>query len=405
MNELFILIGAAAPENICWAERAPSGSLSVGQCSLAAVAEKSAGPCRLIVLVPGTDVYLAEVELPAGNTKRSLATIPFAMEENLACDVEDIHFAWPDQRQRLLPVAAVASEKMSHWLAMLHQAGLEPDVMIPTTLALPEHDGCLTIVAAADEVLVAGAGSNYAVDPANLLTILRLALAGDKGQGRKAIAFYQCSDHDFDFASLDIEVREKRVEALPGSEALMAVLVAAYDEGRIINLLQGPFSRHAEWSKVWHKWRLAAVLLVVCLVLALTSFSLDYLQLSRHSRDLTAKINDVYRQTFPSAKKIVNVRAQMAQKLAMLRDSGKKGQGFLDIIDLSGPALMASKGFKLEGMRYLAGRLDLEFSIADLQVLDDLKARLSAAGLAVEIKAATSAEGKVQARMQVRGAS
>src|SRR5262245_30462975 len=48
---------------------------------------------RVVVLVPGTDVLLAEPVLPLNSSAKLAQVVPFALEEHLATDVDDLHFA------------------------------------------------------------------------------------------------------------------------------------------------------------------------------------------------------------------------------------------------------------------------------------------------------------------------
>ncbi|RPI12964.1 MAG: type II secretion system protein GspL, partial [Lysobacterales bacterium] len=48
---------------------------------------------RVVVLVPGSEVTLAEPELPLRGGARLAQAVPFALEEQLAADVETLHFA------------------------------------------------------------------------------------------------------------------------------------------------------------------------------------------------------------------------------------------------------------------------------------------------------------------------
>ena len=47
----------------------------------------------MFVLVPGTDALLAEPVLPLKSGAKLAQVVPFALEEQLATDVEDLHFA------------------------------------------------------------------------------------------------------------------------------------------------------------------------------------------------------------------------------------------------------------------------------------------------------------------------
>src|SRR6201985_1532183 len=67
-----------------------TGPPQSGPLSLAA--PRTAGR-RICVLVPGTDVLVAEPELQTKAGTKLQQLVPYALEETLADDIDDLHFA------------------------------------------------------------------------------------------------------------------------------------------------------------------------------------------------------------------------------------------------------------------------------------------------------------------------
>ena len=85
---------------------------------------------RVVVLAPAVDVLLTNVTLPVRGAAKILRALPFALEEQIAEDIEELHFA----AGRALPdgsiaAAAVDREQLEGWLEILAEAGLEPQVI------------------------------------------------------------------------------------------------------------------------------------------------------------------------------------------------------------------------------------------------------------------------------------
>ncbi|MEX1265339.1 MAG: type II secretion system protein GspL, partial [Woeseia sp.] len=75
---------------------------------------------KVIVLVPGADVLTTSVDLPIKAGARLHAALPYALEESVAEDVEQLHFAAGTRRdQGRTPVAVVSRGLMDDWLARL----------------------------------------------------------------------------------------------------------------------------------------------------------------------------------------------------------------------------------------------------------------------------------------------
>jgi len=72
---------------------------------------------RVVAFVPGVDVRLAMAQVPARQEKRILQAVPYALEDQLAEDVDTLHFAIQfDARGRResdpVPVAITSRARM-----------------------------------------------------------------------------------------------------------------------------------------------------------------------------------------------------------------------------------------------------------------------------------------------------
>lgn len=391
MKRIIIGLNAAEPRRCRWARQEADGALTTGAGSLAEAAAQVEGH-RLQVLVPGEEVLLTRVELPPGNRKQLLAAIPYALEESLAAEIEDQHFARGAGVEQGRPaVAVIARERLEFWLDLLREEGLEPAFMTPETLALPWTPGRRTLVLAGGRALVrSGEQEGYTLEN-DSLAFLETAGAPD----------FEIYRQDSD-TKLPVElVAQVTVEEpAPDPAALWAV---GLEEKKAVNLLQGTYSPNAHWEKYWRQWRLPALLLLALIMVGGIGTLLEFFQLRAYDLHLRAEVEEVYRRTFPAAQRVVNPRAQMEHQLQTLRGdaSDYAGPDFLALLDRATPTLAAG-GLHIRGLRYRAGELDLEIEIADLQGLDGLKEELERQGLAVEIRTATSRDAVVQARLQVK---
>ena len=84
---------------------APAPTRQRGSLSLAAAVARTA---RLVVLAPTTQILLAEPELPPGSGSKLARAVPFALEEHLTEDVDQLSFAVGRRRERGTPVAVVS---------------------------------------------------------------------------------------------------------------------------------------------------------------------------------------------------------------------------------------------------------------------------------------------------------
>ncbi|PIY20886.1 MAG: type II secretion system protein GspL [Deltaproteobacteria bacterium CG_4_10_14_3_um_filter_60_8] len=402
MKRFVLRLGAEAPDQVSWALRSDDGSIQPGHGSLLEAAA-AIGRGRVTVLVPGQDVLLLAAKLPKGSRQRIAQAIPFAVEEDYVSDAEELHFGQGarDAAGRLA-LALVASTRMDGWLAMLQAAGIDPQTMVPDILAAPFQPDGWTIVVDGGLALVRTAQQQgFAVDIDNLEAVLRTELAALPA-GEPLTLHLHAPPGQAPLAGADFAPHT--VDAQPMA-AVVAVLAAALDDKVAIDLLQGPYNRHAQWGNLWVQWRTPVALLLVLLLMRGGLLGQEYFALRHEAGLLAQQIEKVYRDQFPEAKKVVNPRAQMEQQLAGLRAQGQGGGAFLGQVGKITPVLLAAPGFVIQSLRYADGRLELGFLVSSLQGLDELKTKLAGlSGLEVEIRTASAKADSVEARMQIKEA-
>lgn len=400
--KLFIRFNPSSPDEVDWLrmDEPARHDLAVHHDPLPDIAAAAAG-CRVILLVPGAEVLLTTAAVPGGNRQKIAGAVPYALEEQLASDVDNLHFALGERRDDgRISAAVVVKTQLDGWLERLRQAGIEPDAIAPDILALPWTSGTWTVLMDEDRALVRTARqTGFVADGDNLDTLLRLALneAGDARPERiriiHASAYSENRSYDLD-ATVDTETVD---------EPVFAVLCRGYEEPGAINLLQGAYSRREQLGRLWRPWRPVAALAAVLLLIQGGMTVAEYVRLNSERQALAQQIDQVYLQTFPDARKVVNARAQMEERLKELRSGGADEAGFMGLLADIGPGLKETPSAQVQRISYNEGKIDLALLIGDLQTLDKLKQRLTAQhGLSVDIQSAASRDGKVEALLQIK---
>ena len=89
---------------------------------------------KVIALAPGTEVLLTQVNLPVRSPSKLRQAIPYALEEQLADDVEGLHFAAGKRTaDGITPIAATARSNVESWMDTLGQAGLGASQIVADT--------------------------------------------------------------------------------------------------------------------------------------------------------------------------------------------------------------------------------------------------------------------------------
>src|SRR5262245_41332195 len=226
---------------------------------------------RVAVIVPGTDVLTTESDVPAKSAAKLAQVIPFALEERVADEIEDLHFAIGDRDSNTgrVPVTVVARSRIDGWLAELRAAGLNPQAIYPESALLPAMPGQLIALLDGDSFTLLLPEGPPLVRPALSITdAVELALAGQVSQvaGLEApplgLLLYSGHDewqaHQNEVDALRDRFTGVKVQLLPSGP--LSVLAPAATSGDAVNLLQGALAVSSPLQQNWKSWRVAAVL-------------------------------------------------------------------------------------------------------------------------------------------------
>ena len=386
----------------CWIsldnEGRPQGSIYTG--TLADAASVASGQ-RVVVLVSGAAGLLTRVSIPVRGRQRLLRAVPYALEEQLSEEVDNLHFAvGTTQEDGAWPVAVISKPFMDSLTADFLEAGLDVQQVIPEILALPNNGEETSVLVENDVALVrTGSSSGFAVDSDNLGIMLAARMADEEASLQPLHLFVSKDELRPDMAEY---VGETLVEPFAGDP--LNVFARGLESGSI-NLLQGAYSRSGDWARLLRPWRATAALLLAGIILSNVVMGIDYFRLSRESEQLHAQIEKTFREALPEIQRIVNPRIQMQQRLDALQRRQGTGGGFLSLLGQSGSVLKGMQGVEVSGATFRAGRLDVDLTVSNLQLLDELKQALMKSGrLSVEIESATTGQDqRVQSRLRIQG--
>lgn len=389
------------------ANGARRGNVSWG--SLSDAAAQSSGR-KTIVLVPATDVLLAEPVLPLKGGAKLAQVVPFALEEQLAEDVEDLHFAVGKRgSQPGTPVAAVARTRMDEWISTLHAAGLSADAVYAETSVLPVVTGAITVLIDGQRVYVRREnqpGTAIEVEP--LIEALQLAL-GSGEESREHVTIY-VSEEDYEREREMLEeLREftasLQLKLLPdGPLPLLAANVPASGKSAV-NLLQGPYAIKTKLKVSLAPWRYAAVVAVVFLAVHVGVKTWQYFHYKQVESQLDAQIVETFQQALPGAPvpEPLQARRQVEQVLGQLRGTGPTS-GMLTTLAMLSEAMAQAPNTDIEALSYRNEVTDLRVLTPSVDVLDRIRKVAGERGVAAEIQSTNPRNSKVEGRMQFKKA-
>jgi general secretion pathway protein L len=344
---------------------------------------------RVIVLVPAEEVLLLDAPRLTGPRAQFLKALPFALEDQLASAVEELHFAVPDRLgENRVPVAIVRRATLRGWLDRLASEGVRPDAIYAETQALPTDGGCVVVEdARAFWRTPTHAGACDLAALADWLSLDNTLPAG-------------WDVHDFrDARPLSLPVAPLRYHA--GSRDALAFLAAQPEPS--LNLLQGEFTPAHRQAPAQQVWRSAAMLAAAALLLLFVYYGADTWRLARQSTRLDAAAHAALHEGFPDMDKVAgDPRALMQSALTGLRGGGDS-TGLVPLLGRIAPILGSTTRTTLTALEYHNATLELGLRAPDVPTLDLMRERLAGLGLKVEVTAANSGAEGIDGRLRIAG--
>jgi general secretion pathway protein L len=395
---------ALATWMIADARGAPLGPPQAGPLALAAA--RAAGR-RVCVLVPGADVLLAEPEVPVKAGAKLPQLVPYALEEHLADDIDDLHFAIGKRTgdSPRTPVAVVARSLLDDWLATLRAGGIEPAVIYADSDLLPQNPGQAVALLEEDAVFVRPPGSSPVTLPADALEeALAIAQSGadSSGTGARGLILYtgaaEWQQHSAQVESARPHFDGIKVQLLTGGS--LALLAQQLPSPSLINLLQGSYKPSSSRAVGFKAWRVAAILLACLVGLHVVGKTAELTVLKKREHQLDASIRDTFRSAIPTPGVVSanDARRRMEQRLAAARGAGG---GLLPALQALAQARDAAPGTNVQSLNFHNGSLEMKLSAPDAASLDRLNQALRSNGWQADLTGGTNVGSAYEGRILV----
>ncbi|MGH8230312.1 MAG: type II secretion system protein GspL [Steroidobacteraceae bacterium] len=372
---------------------------------LAQAAGEAAGR-RIAAIVPSSDVLMTAVELPSKGGVRAQQVAPYALEEQLAADIETLHFAVGsrDDVSGRTAVSVVTRTLIEQWLATLNAEGLVPEVLCAEAALLPDNPGHTVALLDADTVSVRRAGQPPTSLPADDLATTLEAAPGAHLVEDNLIIYATPQDwhrHAAGAEALRERCASLKVQLLNAGP--LPLLAPQLTHGHYVNLLAGDFALKKSFGSDWRRWRLAAALAVALFAVHIAGLSLELLQQQRSERALDSAIGELARRSIPGDTGTGAVRSRVEQRLLAAQGEGGNS-GLLSALAALAQAISGVSGASVQSLSYREGGLDLKLKASDAASLERVDQALRSGGWQADLTSGAVAGSGYEGRVQMRPA-
>jgi len=346
---------------------------------------------RVVLLLPGSEITLAEPELPVRGGARVAQAVPFALEEQLASDVEGLHFAVGARPAGTVgtPVAVVSRALLERWLGQCEAAGIQVDAAHADSAAVPAAGAGCTLLLDGSQLYVRRPDSlPYVLDAEPLQGAFDLALGAPavEGEPREGVTFYtstaEYERHRDVIEGLRARTATLHVKLLP--DGPLPLLAAQLAGASGINLLQGPFAPRTSLRNRLQEWRLPAALAAALVLLFVGGQTVNWWKQSRVEKELDAQIAAIFAQALPG-QPLKDARAQMQGELG----TGGAGGGMLVAVSALATAMAQAPAARIETLSFRGNVLEVNLTVPTVESLEGIRQGLSRDGMVAEIQSAT----------------
>ena len=356
---------------------------------------------NVIVLLPLEQMLLTKVNTRARKQKHLQKAVPYALEDELADDVEDLHFALGQRYgENDFPVAVINKHTLDVIIDELSESGIYPDIITADVFGLPFREGTWTLLIENERALVrTDQFQGFTIDLHNLQQMLTSSLRQAEVTPAE-LNVYCCDDQQAGIKKLNLPISTNELDDCPPG-----LFADGLDENDCINLLQTSYKKKDKKHRQFGAWKVAAMLFGAWLALAFVSVFLDHARLSKQEKALDNQIVQITKQIFPDMQNVTadSARTKMEARLKNFMDmAGSQSRaGFMELLAMSGESMKQAGKIDIDTLSYREGKLNMSVKSSDVQVLDTVKQTLKSKNYATDIQSANTQGNSVEAKLVV----
>ena len=333
-------------------------------------------PQKLILIVAANLVFSTEVIIPSKNEEIIRQSIPFALEEFLANDIDENHYAYWQLAEHNFLVSVIQKSIIENIQIELNNHGLDCKQMLSELFTVPYHLGKLSILSF----------EGY--------SILREGHSGTVVANKMLNTYIKSSDleEQICYAEQDIKLSEipnvemKRID-LP---LLQAMTVTSQDS---VNLFQSQYSQQDKKSETKSPVLKILGLIVVLVVSWIAINGYNLLDISNQISSIKDKQAKLLQALIPNAseteKRDPYSAIQSRLKQTQSNKSAKSTGGFIQSLHYIGRTLLDHPSIQVQSLRQRGGKLEISIRTQDMGKLNAFQSSLKNNVLAMRVKTGT----------------
>ncbi|MGY0616841.1 type II secretion system protein GspL [Vibrio sp. FJH11] len=321
----------------------------------------------VFALLASNDVVLTQVDIPAGAERRLDTMLPYLVEDEVAQDVDNLHFTVLSKEPGKAQVCAAERAWIQTVLQRFSSHGMLIKRILPDVLALPVNENSSAAVIEHQWLIRHSQTEGAVVDASWLDLYLTSYLQNHVGW-------------KLDCYSSVPESAVSEVWVPQPEEMTMALLAKGAAESKI-NLLTGEFKPKSSWGKYWKIWQKAAITAAVFLVVLVAQQLLMVNKYEAQAQAYRDESERIFRQVFPGRNRIPTVsylKRQMTDEERRL-SGGSSDEAMLSWLAALPSTLGQVKDLEITSFKYdgQRGEVRIQARSSDFQPFEQARVKLT----------------------------
>ncbi|MDP0563041.1 MAG: type II secretion system protein GspL [Candidatus Endonucleobacter sp. (ex Gigantidas childressi)] len=402
------------------------------------IANEKTDPDKIILLLPGDFTVNRQLVLTKGQKKHIETTLPYLIEEDLAVDVESIHFANVLHRKKdTASLVAISHESIQAILTIFEEVGFSPDRIYSECQLVSSVPGTISLLLDSSTVMMASPGHatqalEYETTPFALIQrtaileeeknteggveqISQVILLSPKEPLTSSVEKNNVLKSEL--SSQGWFVQEETLE----KDSVFEFLAEAYFQlsriDQLADLRHGPYKSLRRTSRMMKRWRPLAIVTACWLVIGLSVIIGQGIYFNNEATQLWDQNAALYLKGFPQDRQVrdakarnqrsFNIQKWLEKRLSSSKETEKAGgKPLLPLLQgVSAVVASQSKEAKIvpQGIEFSndSGNLIFEFQAGSLEVVNKLMADLKEKGLQTRLDTANQGKVGIIARMTI----
>ena len=398
MDILYIAVGDTDPESsVRWwvcedAEISASGTGSlVNVESEATEHAKESAKLDPVVLLPDREVLYIEVEIPGRSQARVRQAAPFAVEPHLTEEIDDVHIALGDVKQKgTVPCMVINKVRFEAYLSLFEEAGIQPRVITtPGMLADPLDD--LLLIELGSAITMRTSNQLAVVSPGVLAPTLSTTMSVENESSSincvGTESLLNATRQAIDRLELDdIEINLLSFESL---------LAGVKEPTGLLNLQQGSFATKDSGVMIRQTLNNTAMVAGICVVVASVILFVQGLWADLQTNYLREEALDIYESVYNTRETSGNPVFRMQERLGARVDEQSKWLSLLESV------VGATADVEIQNLDFneSQNKMGIAFFADSYQEFETICSRIENLGMTIEVNVAEQQANRVWARV------